>query len=363
MAVMKRLGIFVFYDSIGQVDKYVECLLNELIEYIDDLIIISNCKLKSASRSILNRFTKRIYERENIGYDAGAYKYCMENILSMKELNEYDELLLFNDSFYGPFFSMNHIFSKMEEELVDVWGITSNENGVEIPRHIQSYFLVIKNNVCCTLGFYKFWNEMVVPKSLDDAVRVFELGFAKWLSNNNYVFKSYLDIVGNKYELDEFNPYNEYAYEILTDCGIPIVKRKSLYYAYNSYEKVNQILHYIDKNTNYNVDTINENLERIYGEKYSNIKNFCINKKRLYVYGAGKIGNNLMNLIKYWGFYNSCFIVSKKGEPNTKAINEVDFEENDGIIIGVGEKLADELYENAKKYIDEASIFSIWKNG
>ena len=363
---MRRLCIFVFYDKDGKVERYVEYLLSSVLNVSEQIIIVANCILDANAKKQLSRYAKQIYERENKGFDAGAYKFLFTKKITPEYLEQFDEIMMINDTFYGPIYSWDKIFDKMDNIQIDYWGLTANDNvlieGIKYPRHIQSYFLVLKKRIYLNKSFYDFWLNMKDVITLKDAILEFEIGLANWMNNNGYIGKSYLDIVGEAYVEGKNNPYSEYAYEILTDCGIPIVKRKVLYYTLNSYEKVDRLLDYIDKYTNYNVDMINENLERIYGEKYRELMDFCRNKKRLYVYGAGKIGNNLMNLIKNWGFSNSSFIVSEKAEPNIKVINEINFEKKDGIIIGVGEKLADELYENAKKYIGEADIFNIWGN-
>ena len=71
---MKRLAIFVFYDFQGIVDKYVEYLLYELIKVVKELVIISNGSLSEEAKQIFSRYSNRVYERENKGFDAGAYK-------------------------------------------------------------------------------------------------------------------------------------------------------------------------------------------------------------------------------------------------------------------------------------------------
>ena len=43
---MKRLGIFVFYDAQGRVDRYVGYLLKEMTAFLERLIIVCNGCLK-----------------------------------------------------------------------------------------------------------------------------------------------------------------------------------------------------------------------------------------------------------------------------------------------------------------------------
>lgn len=364
MIINNRLGIFVFYDLNGQVDKYVVHLLKYLMKYLEKLIIISNCKLRDESVGTFETFTSNIYERENFGYDAGAYKYCFTEILSNDVLNQYDEVILFNDSFYGPFFSMDEIFSTMERIDVDVWGITSNDNvyinGKRCPKHIQSYFLAIKKNVYTKVSFLKFWENMLISNSFINIVMTFEMEFAEWLMKNQYSYKSYLDVVNENYVIDRGNPYHEHAYELIAECGIPILKRKAASKLYNNTVTVELVKKYITENTDYDIKFINENLKKVYGNKYIGLKKFCELHNHIYIYGAGKYGMNIKDLLTEWGFENCSFIVTKSVNHSIKEISNINFEDNDGIIIAVGMALESDLYNMAQKYVKKECIYNIW---
>lgn len=361
----KRLGVFVFYDPLGQVDDYVDYLLYSVSKYTKKIYIISNCKLKYEGKDRMSKYSDCIYERENIGFDASAYKFFFTSVISNDELKEYDELLLFNDSFYGPFFSLDNIFQKMSNEDVDVWGLTSNANvvynGEPFPKHIQSFFLVIKNKVFLDEKYMDFWNNMKNPNTIEKAVLDFEIGFARWLENHNYKSKSYLDIVGEKYVNDgNNNPYSKYAYDLIAECRIPILKRKALDCINNNMNDLIKIISFIRYETSYNVFWITNNWNRIYGNRYNDLKKFCDKYSHIYIYGAGKIGKNIMDLLSYFGYTNVSFTVTNTVDPNIQEISDITFSDDDGIIIGVGIKLEHEIYEIAKKYVKKSNIY-LWE--
>ena len=100
--IYNRLAIFVFYDEDGIVDKYVEYLLLNLAKQVQRTIVVVNGKINDISRKKLEVYTPEIYIRENKGYDAGAYKDILTKYLSLNEIKQFDEIVLLNDTFYGP---------------------------------------------------------------------------------------------------------------------------------------------------------------------------------------------------------------------------------------------------------------------
>lgn len=116
---MNRIGIFCFYDKEGIVDEYVEFLLKELCRCLSSLVIIINGNVSVKGRLILEKYTDEIYIRDNKGFDGGAYKDVLINMLGWSRIQKYDELVLCNDTFYGPFVSFESIFNDMESTRAD----------------------------------------------------------------------------------------------------------------------------------------------------------------------------------------------------------------------------------------------------
>ena len=121
---MKRLGIFCTYDSEGIVDDYILYLLQEIKKILTHLTIVSNGEPTPESRKKLLQFTDDLIIRDNSGFDMEAWR---QGILKQKNfLSEYDELLIFNDSFYGPLYPFEEVFSRMDKDYpdADFWGLT-----------------------------------------------------------------------------------------------------------------------------------------------------------------------------------------------------------------------------------------------
>ena len=163
---MKRLGIFVFYDKQGIVDRYVEYLLDSLREHLSRLVIVCNGILTADGSCTLQKYTKEVYLRENKGFDAMAYKLAMTSYLGWDEVAQFDEVLLFNDTFYGPFYPFAEMFEAMEHKPCDFWGITSEKRfkdylfGTDTvtPTHVHTYFCVYRRRAVINEAFRNYWD-------------------------------------------------------------------------------------------------------------------------------------------------------------------------------------------------------------
>ena len=151
---MNRLAIYMIFDSDGIVDDYIIYMINALKDICCNVIVVSNTYLPQAQKGKLKSIC-RLYERDNSGFDVGAYAEIITMLYESNELNMYQELLLLNDSVFGPFYDLEEMFKEMEYRTpyVDFWGITRRgssdfDGGEEIyPEHIQSYCYIFRNRI------------------------------------------------------------------------------------------------------------------------------------------------------------------------------------------------------------------------
>lgn len=126
----KRLCIYVVYDGENVIDDYIGYMLNEIQKICVSLVVVCNSECIWKGMSNLQKYTDKIFFRKNSGFDAGAYKDALCQYLGWDEVGQYDELLLVNDSFYGPFFPIENMFCKMEQDGADYWGMTRSPAGI-----------------------------------------------------------------------------------------------------------------------------------------------------------------------------------------------------------------------------------------
>ena len=134
---------------------YLEAVAAEL----DELVIVVNGTITEATRRMFERYTEEIICRENIGLDAGGFRELLLERLSRPRWQNADELVLFNNTVFGPVQPLRPIFEKFTGASVDFWGITLYHDD-DFPDHIQSYFLVFKNPVLQSAAFLSFWENL-----------------------------------------------------------------------------------------------------------------------------------------------------------------------------------------------------------
>lgn len=277
---MKRLGIFVFYDKDGIVDDYVVYLLKSIEEYLDHLVIVCNGKLTEEGRSRLSVFSDNITVRENTGYDAMAYKLAMTEYLGWNEVLKYDELLLFNDTFFGPFYPFSEVFDKMEVSQCDFWGLTYHEkardyyNGTDeiLPPCLQTYFCAYRKSVLQSAAFQDYWNRFDSTQWIFSDVARHEQFFTKYLEDAGFTWDVYVNAreYNSKEPEGNFIQYYYIAYELIRDYRCPVIKRKNFVIkrmnmqAGNTGEDIANAFKYIEQNTSYDTNMIWSNILRLY---------------------------------------------------------------------------------------------------
>ena len=277
----KRLGVFIFYDKDGIVDDYVLYLLKSLKEAVEDIIVVSNCSLKESEKEKFKMFTDKIKIRENIGLDAGAFK---DTFMEYQEyFKTFDELILMNDTFYGPFVPFKDIFADMATKDIDFWGLTANYESPDgfgylpdhvIPNHIQTFFLALRKNVLESDAFNNYWKNYNIKKmnSFEKVVTKHEVYFTHYLEQAGFKWDIYTDLSNYRSQNIEEN-YNYYAYasyDLIKNCRCPFIKRKNFVFERSDAlyltngEDNKKSLEYIKNNTDYDVNMIYKNLTRLY---------------------------------------------------------------------------------------------------
>lgn len=175
---MKRIAIFAHFDKDDIIDDYVIYYLQGLKKVADDIIFVSDCNLPLAETKKLNGICLKIIAQKHGEYDFGSYK---RGILEAKNiLNSYDELIIANDSCYGPIFPFENVFKQMEKRKCDFWGLTSSKEDNRF-YYVGSYFLVFKKNVFLSDVFQNFFLNIKRLEEKDKIIAEYEVGLSRTL--------------------------------------------------------------------------------------------------------------------------------------------------------------------------------------
>ena len=173
----QRVCLFSHFDIDNKIDDHVIHYLSALRdEGFKIILITSNLELDGASIDKARAICSLLVHRENRGYDFAGWALALRLYPSLYDAQE---VLLCNDSVYGPLRSLGPIFDKMNGTSCDFWGITESR---EVEWHLQSYFLVFKKSALTSAIFKQFWTAV---RALDDKmelIRAYEVPLARLLS-------------------------------------------------------------------------------------------------------------------------------------------------------------------------------------
>ncbi len=252
----KRVILYVIYEKYGILDEWYEELFKDFTENSSYRICVVNGELNQAGQSVLSKYFNEVIYRENKGYDVTAYR---EGILYLFGKGiEIDQLVLCNNSFFGPIHPMKTMFNTMENKECDFWGITWGGGTKDIPYHIQSYFFLFKKNVIESKAFTDFVKNMPPVTTYDDAVKFVELRLTGYLHSHGFKSLIYMDTVDK-----DINRHDQLS---LIKNGYPVLKRRKIIYSkrygYNHGINNQGLLEYIKSHTNFKVEYIYRNLLR-----------------------------------------------------------------------------------------------------
>lgn len=185
---MKAVAIFAHYDPQDKIENFVVYYLEQLKAVSNQIIFVSTSVLNDIEQQKIKHFVDKIITRENIGYDFHSYKAGIDSI---DNLTAYDQLILCNDSCYGPLFPLKDIFVKMNRQEINFWGITSSNL---LQFHLQSYFLVFNKPVLQSNCFIAFWKNLPIYQHRKDIIHNYEIALTQGLISNGLHADSYIPL-------------------------------------------------------------------------------------------------------------------------------------------------------------------------
>ena len=286
---VRRLCVFAHYDRDGMVDDYVYFYLKALLQVCSKIIFVSVSLNNDDDFKSLEGLGIEVVVRGNTGYDFYSYKVG----LARQNVSQYDEVVICNDSVYGPFVNLSGTFEEMDKRECDFWGVT---DSYQRKYHIQSYFLVFKNNVSSSDVFKCFWEGLEKESLKARVVDKYEIGLSQRLirfgfksdciykSEKNKSFKNMVNSLFRISRVDikkqiknntvkntlqklvtigNVNPTHKNWKETLSKKKSPFIKVELLRDNPAGVNDKDDIISYINRYYNYPVSLISEHLERM----------------------------------------------------------------------------------------------------
>ena len=286
---MKKICLFAGYDSKNIIHDYVVYYLKEL-STISDVYYMADNEISESEKLKIIPYVKGAYGFHHKKYDFGSWQELI-NIIGWEKILEYDELILANDSVFGPLYPIKELFDKIEKDKEwEVCGITEEcsiekeKNTYFINNFMQSYFLIVKNKIFMASFFKQFFQDYKYYEKKEDVVYYGEKKLSKLLLANKTKTKKLINSL--------YDPFKEW--KKLITAGSPFIKKsKFINKEYISqYQTIYDYKNFIKKNTNYNpllIDNYllsnNKNIEYFSSLKYLLVTIYCnvkIIRKKLF---------------------------------------------------------------------------------
>ena len=217
-----RCCIFAHYDPQGVIDPYVVEYLRRLRALDADIVFVTTSDtLAPEETGKISALCRDIIQRVNVSLDFGSWHLGIR--LLGDTLASYRQLILANDSVYGPFRPLAPIFQEMEARQLDFWGMTeSNERG----PHIQSYFLVFEQSALQSAFFRRFWSSFRHQWRKRRLIGKYEVGLSRRARRAGMRIGSWLipEQVGSGGQ----NPTLFFWQKLIRDFGYPFLKTEIL---------------------------------------------------------------------------------------------------------------------------------------
>lgn len=283
----KRIAMYVIYDKDGILDGFRKYYLQEIRKVTDYIVAVVSGTLTPESRTQLEALTDDFFVRENKGLLAYSWIEGIEHI-GWDKLSQYDELLMLNDSFFGPFFPLEDMFSQMEQSNADFYGALQNFEEKAYTQiagralkhgHFRgsiAYFYVIRNRLLHSPEFKKYWSKKPIIHEDWDTYFFNEIDFYDYVIDAGFCVDAYQSDALKRYF---FNNLTHNVSKLISKDKSPFarirpfctdLKDQSLQIHYGKDPR--EAIAYIDKNTNYDVNLIwdyilrTKNLTDIYNQ-------------------------------------------------------------------------------------------------
>ena len=268
---MKRLVIYFHFDAQGVVDVPCRYTVAAMQQW-GQLVFVTNGTLEPASRSWLAQNGIAVMERQNVGFDVGAYREALYHV-GREELAKYEELVLMNYTLAGPVFPLETMFAVMDRrpELA-FWGLTrhyamrSRRFGGRVPEHLQSHFLAVRAQLFSKDIFWEYWRTMSLPRSYEESVICHETRFTAYFARQGFGWDSYVDT--SDLAPIFVNPIMACPRELVQNRGCPFFKRRSFFTPYEDELRrtdgnaAGELQAYLRHNTAYPLDDLLRSLLR-----------------------------------------------------------------------------------------------------
>ncbi len=183
----RPLLLFAQFSADGDLRSDILPLLKAYRNYADIVFIGATPGLLKKSRALrlLQGVCDVVLLRRNAGYDFGSWmtalRFCKQDLTGCREL------ILTNDSFWGPVRPLDSLFERLASSQADVVGLTDN---LLYEPHLQSAFVSYRPPVLSSESFNRFWDDLPLFPAKRALVKHCEVGLPVLLREDGFSLSS-----------------------------------------------------------------------------------------------------------------------------------------------------------------------------
>ncbi|MBN9213841.1 MAG: hypothetical protein ABS62_03040 [Microbacterium sp. SCN 70-200] len=230
-AAGRRVISYAVWDRRGEIEDFVPHALAGLRAHAERIIVVVNGELSEGGRATLSRVSDEIIVRENTGFDIGGHQAVLAHLGD--ELDQYDEIVLCNDTWFGPVRPFAPVFERMDARELDFWGMTDHPrlepnpftgSGV-LPEHLQSFWIAVRRRMHQSPQWRDYWAQLPVFSSYEDAVQQHEVVFTQSFRDGGFTAEAAFGHAD--YPSDHAALFNA---DLLLRDGCPLLKRRPFFH-------------------------------------------------------------------------------------------------------------------------------------
>ena len=240
----RRTAVFAAYSSTGRIPERDLFFLKGLREVADNVVFVCSAPLFPDETAKLEGIVSEILCDPHNEYDFGSYKrgLLLAEECGLLNPSVADELILCNDSCYGPVFPFSEAFSTMASRRCDFWGLTANnEQGA---KHLQSFFLIFRRAVLDSTILRNFLGDVRELSGRNSVVVFYESKLTETLQNAGFSFDSFVPHDFCEKIPIGFSPSPvQWPVATMSQYRMPLVKVKAL--GMETMENTEETLHFV----------------------------------------------------------------------------------------------------------------------
>jgi lipopolysaccharide biosynthesis protein len=281
-----KLCLFATYSFTGEIADYVLHYLSEIAGEGYNIVFVSTSILKATCIEKLEAVCQVVIERKNKGLDFASWQ-CGLGVCNWGI--ECREILLTNDSVFGPLYKLGPIFNTMNRRF-DIWGMTDN---YEIDYHLQSYFLHFGEKAIKSEVWMNFWKNINPDLPKKEIIKQYEVGLSQIFTKAGFKMGAYapIDLVMKSVgTTDKFlNSVIAFWQPLIEKFDFPFFKREllinptvnRLYWHKDIYTNTVGWRKVIEHQTNYDINLVDSFLDRYFKNITTTNHNIKVRKKKI----------------------------------------------------------------------------------